>query len=200
MTPTDRNDDRTPAAEADSAAGDGPEVTPETSEDTGEQTPAAGANQEAGEQTLADLKAENAKLADELARARADHYNTDQQYANFVRRSRESEREARKAGVSDVVEALLEVLDGIDLARQHGDLVGPYATTAQALENTLKTRFGVERYGEVGDVFDPEIHEALFAQPSDDVEVDTISEVAQPGYKIDERVLRAARVLVATAE
>lgn len=189
--------EKDPAASEQPAVGDSPETPPVDSGEPESDTTDSG---ETGEENLADLKAENAKLADELARARADHYNTDQQYANFVRRSREAEREARNAGVADVVEALLEVLDGIDLARKHDDLVGPFATTAQALENTLRTRFGVERFGEVGEPFDPELHEALFAQESDDVEVDTISEVAQPGYKLGDKVLRAARVLVATAK
>lgn len=192
-----------PAASEQPAAGQGPDTDKTQPAEPNADQPARDDEQEAtdnGGAALADLKAENAKLADELARARADHYNTDQQYANFVRRSRDAEKEARNAGIAEVVEALLEVLDGIELARKHDDLVGPFATTAQALENTLRTRFGVERFGEVGEPFDPALHEALFAQESDDVEVDTISEVAQPGYKLGDKVLRAARVLVATAK
>ena len=147
-------------------------------------------------ESLADLKAENARLADELARSRAAQYNTEQEYGNFVRRSRESAAQARRDGASDVVEALFGVLDEIALARQHGDLTGTFATMATKLENTLEQRFNVVRFGEVGEEFDPELHEALMATPSEDVAVATIAQVMQPGYRIDETVLRPARVAV----
>ncbi|MDO5700505.1 MAG: nucleotide exchange factor GrpE [Bowdeniella nasicola] len=152
------------------------------------------------ESNLADLKAENAQLADDLARARAEVYNTSQEYANFVRRSREQEAASRTDGVISVVEALFSVLDDIALAREHDDLTGTFATMATKLENTLEQRFKVTRFGQVGEIFDPELHEALMATPSPDVSEQTIAQVMQPGYRMDERVLRAARVAVHTPQ
>ncbi|WP_169829089.1 nucleotide exchange factor GrpE [Bowdeniella nasicola] len=149
---------------------------------------------------LADLKAENAKLSDDLARARAAHYNTEQEYANFVRRSREAASLAKEDGVARVVESLFGVLDDIALARQHDDLTGTFASVATKLENVLEQHFSVARFGEAGEEFDPEIHEALMATPSSDVTVATISQVMQPGYRIGDRILRAARVAVANPE
>ncbi len=161
-----------------------------------EETPA----QDEAQSNLADLKAENAKLTDDLARSRAAQYNTEQEYANFVRRSREAASQARDQGVADVVEALFSVLDDIALARQHGDLNGTFATVATKLENTLEQHFKVSRFGEAGEEFDPEVHEALMATPSSEVSVATIAQVMQPGYKMGDKVLRAARVAVSNPE
>ena len=68
-----------------------------------------------------------------------------------------------------VVEALLPVLDDIHAAREHGDLEGgPFASIADKLESSLG-KFGLERYGAVGEEFDPALHEALMhtAWPQD---------------------------------
>jgi molecular chaperone GrpE len=56
---------------------------------------------------------------------------------------------------------------------------------------------GLVSYGKRGDAFDPKIHEALTHSYSPDVAEDTCVEIFQPGYKVGERILRAARVAVA---
>ena len=142
-------------------------------------------------------RAQAARLTDELARARADQYNLQQEYQGFVRRSREGAAGHREAGRAAVVEALIPVLDEIELARQHGDLTGTFATTAGKLETILADKFGLVRFGEVGEPFDPTLHEALMATESDEVDEPSIALVLQPGYRLGERVVRAARVQVA---
>ena len=142
-------------------------------------------------------KAQAARLTDELARARADQYNLQQEYQGFVRRSREGAAGHREAGRAAVVEALIPVLDEIELARQHGDLTGTFATTAGKLETILADKFGLVRFGEVGEPFDPTLHEALMATESDEVDEPSIALVLQPGYRLGEKVVRAARVQVA---
>ena len=142
-------------------------------------------------------RAQAARLTDELARARADHYNLQQEYQGFVRRSREGAAGHREAGRAAVVEALIPVLDEIELARQHGDLTGTFATTAGKLETILADKFGLVRFGEVGEPFDPTLHEALMATESDEVDEPSIALVLQPGYRLGEKVVRAARVQVA---
>ena len=143
-------------------------------------------------------RAQAARLTDELARARADQYNLQQEYQGFVRRSREGAAGHREAGRAAVVEALIPVLDEIELARQHGDLTGTFATTAGKLETILADKFGLVRFGEVGEPFDPTLHEALMATESDEVDEPSIALVLQPGYRLGEKVVRAARVQVAT--
>jgi len=142
-------------------------------------------------------RAEAAQAADDLARARADLYNLQQEYQGFVRRSRESAAGHRETGQAAVVEALIPVLDEIELARQHGDLTGTFETTAGKLETVLADKFGLVRFGEAGETFDPTIHEALMATESDEVDEPSIAMVLQPGYRLGERIVRAARVQVA---
>ena len=152
---------------------------------------------EAGDDPLAQAQAQAAQAADDLARARADLYNLQQEYQGFVRRSREGAASHRDAGAAGVVEALIPVLDEIELARQHGDLTGTFETTAGKLESILAEKYSLERFGAVGEVFDPTLHEALMATESSEVTEPTIATVLQPGYRLGERVVRAARVQVA---
>ena len=157
----------------------------------------AASDEATGEDPLAQAQAQAAQAADDLARARADLYNLQQEYQGFVRRSREGAASHRQAGAADVVEALIPVLDEIELARQHGDLTGTFATTAGKLETILADKFGLVRFGEVGEPFDPTLHEALMATESDEVDEPSIALVLQPGYRLGEKVVRAARVQVA---
>ena len=59
---------------------------------------------------------------------------------------------------------------------------------------------GVERFGEVGEPFDPNIHEAVMQQPTGEIEPDHISMVLRYGYRVKDRVVRTAQVAVAVAE
>lgn len=134
-----------------------------------------------------------AELLKDLQRLQAEYVN----YRKRVERDRDV---ARDLAVADVLEALMPVLDDIQLAREHGDLAdGPFAAIADKLEGTL-ARFGMQRFGTVGEAFDPAVHEALMhtqAELGEGVEVTTVTQVMQPGYKAGDRVLRAARVAVA---
>ena len=161
------------------------------------QSDAASDEEAAGEDPLAQAQAQAAQAADDLARARADLYNLQQEYQGFVRRSREGAASHRQAGATDVVEALIPVLDEIELARQHGDLTGTFETTAGKLETILAEKYSLERFGAAGEAFDPTLHEALMATESSEVAEPTIAAVLQPGYRLGERVVRAARVQVA---
>lgn len=178
-------DDNTRAA----VPSDESDVTPESAS-----TPSASAAEDAP--GLAELKAENARLADELARAQAATYNVNQEYNAYVRRSKDNEAAALQRGIEKVGEALMGVLDDIALAREHDDLDGPFKSVAEKLENSVQLGFELTRFGAPGEEFDPVIHEALMDQPSSDVTEPTIAQVVQPGYRIGEKVLRPARVVV----
>lgn len=167
----------------------------------GEPAPADGeadgaATEDGSLSELDQARAEAAQAQDDLARARADLYNLQQEYQGFVRRSREGAAGHRAAGQAGVVEALIPVLDEIELARQHGDLTGTFGTTATKLETLLADKFGLERFGEAGEAFDPQLHEALMAVESSEVTEPTVAMVLQPGYRLGEKVVRAARVQV----
>jgi molecular chaperone GrpE len=122
------------------------------------------------------------------------------EYVNYRRRVERDRDVARETAVSGVLEQLLPVLDDVHLARQHGDLEGtPFAAIADKLESVLG-RFGLARFGEAGEAFDPAVHEALMHTEADlpeGTDVTTVVQVLQPGYRAGDRVLRAARVAVA---
>ena len=141
-----------------------------------------------------------AELEEQLARRNADLYNLRQEYNGYVKRSKVDGLAQRDLGISKVLETLMSVLDDAYLAREHGDLIGAAGTIVEKLEQTLKTNFQLERFGKVGDIFDPQLHEALMSQASAEVESEQISQLIQPGYRQGEKILRPARVGVVTPE
>ncbi|MGD8200453.1 nucleotide exchange factor GrpE [Ornithinimicrobium sp. W1679] len=162
-----------------------------------------GASTEASADTAgtADLHPDTALAAERLEEMR----RMQAEFVNFRNRTQREREGDRTRAVAAVVEAMLPVLDDIHSAREHGDLVeGPFAAIAEKLEGTLG-RFGVERVGEVGEEFDPTVHEALMHLPAEQADLPdgatgmTIVQVVQPGFKVNELVVRAARVAVADA-
>jgi len=95
-----------------------------------------------------------------------------------------------------VLATLLPVLDDIDRARQHGDLTGAFKAVADQLEATLE-KLGLQPYGEVGERFDPTVHEAVAHQTSAEVAEPTCVAVLRRGYKLGDRLLRVPLVAVA---
>jgi len=153
----------------------------------------AGASSDTEGSALAEEDTMAATLLADLQRLQAEYVN----YKKRVDRDREV---IRHTAVGSVVESLLPVLDDIHMARQAGDLAGgPFAAIADKLETTLG-RFGVERLGEVGQEFDPNVHEALMhveAELPEGTTGTTVVQVLQPGYRVGDRLVRAARVSVA---
>lgn len=141
-----------------------------------------------------------AKLEDKLARSQAETYNLRQEYNGYVRRSKADGMNRYNEGIAKVVDSLLGSLDDIELARQHGDVDGPTGQIVEKIEQNLGVNFQVERFGGVGDEFDPLIHEALMHETSADVEGETVNVLIQPGYKMGEKLLRPARVGVVSPE
>ena len=147
-----------------------------------EETPAAG-------QQPSDAEARLAERTADLQRLQAE-------YANYRKRVDRDRAAVREQAVASTLAGLLPVLDAIDQAREHGELSGGFKSVADSLQAALG-RLGLVVYGEKGDPFDPKIHEALTHAYSPDVAEDTCVEILQPGYKVGDRILRAARVAVA---
>ncbi|GAB3965894.1 hypothetical protein GCM10027615_11950 [Plantactinospora veratri] len=121
------------------------------------------------------------------------------EFANYRRRmDRERARDADRA-TRVVLAALLPVLDDLDRAREHGDLVGPFGTVADQLIAAL-AKFGLTPFGEKGDPFDPNQHEAVAHQTSAEVTEPTCVEVLRRGYQVNDALLRPAMVAVADPE
>ncbi len=140
----------------------------------------------------ADIDLTEAKVAEvtaDLQRVHAEYAN----YRKRVERDRELVRDTAAAGV---LAELLPVLDDIGRARDHGELEGGFRSVGEALEGAV-ARLGLERFGAVGDPFDPTLHEALTHEHRPDVDEPVCVAVYQPGYLYAGRVVRPARVGVA---
>lgn len=181
-----------PTAETDPAAQAADEAE---ASDQGQAPTASGTEEGAGELDPEDVSPANdteAELLDHLKRINAE-------YAAYRMRSERERDRAKEGGKASVIEALFPVLDEVRLARENGDVEGAFDTHVTKLFDTL-AKLGVTQYGEVGEEFDANIHDALMQQPSAEVETPTVFMVMQPGYTLGERVLRAARVGVHVPE
>lgn len=136
---------------------------------------------------------EGAEVSAEAAQHLEDLQRLNAEYAAYRRRSERERDRAHENGMVKVTEALMPILDDVRLAREAGDVEGQFAKHVDRLFEALG-KLGIEQYGEVGEVFDPNVHEALMQQPSEEVEEPTVFLVMQPGYRMGERVLKAARV------
>ena len=160
---------------------------------------------DSGEEDEADeweaLRAENARLRDESLRAYADAENA-------RKRAQTEISNARRFALEGFASELLNVRDSLDLAKSV-DLNGAEGVVervVEGLELTLKQldsafeQFSVfEISPEVGDKLDPESHQAMTLAPSSDVAPNHICQVIQKGYRLHDRLLRPARVIVAKA-
>jgi molecular chaperone GrpE len=132
---------------------------------------------------------------DPVATLTSDLQRLQAEYANYRKRVERDRAVAHESAVGAVLTELLALLDDVDRAEQHGELSGGFKAVADQL-NSITTRIGLEKYGTEGELFDPQIHEALMHDESADVAVATASKILQPGYKYKERILRPARVAV----
>ncbi|HXR69924.1 nucleotide exchange factor GrpE [Actinocrinis sp.] len=152
---------------------------------------------------VAELLAKLAERTNELQSAQAElgERTTDLQrlqaeYVNYRRRVERDRIAMAEMALGKVLTGLLPVLDDIGRARDHGELEGGFRQVAESLENSL-AKLGLEQFGTAGELFDPNVHEALMHTVSPDVEEDTCVEILQPGYRLGDRILRVARVTVA---
>ncbi|MGY0007304.1 nucleotide exchange factor GrpE [Micromonospora sp. I033] len=140
----------------------------------------------------------------ESVRAELDERTRDLQrvsaeYANYRKRVDRDRSLVQEQATGTVLTALLPILDDLDRAREHGDLVGPFGSVAEQLTAALG-KFGLTAFGEQGDPFDPTRHEAVAHQTSADVTEPTCVQVMRRGYQLGERLLRPALVAVAEPE
>ena len=187
----------TPEGQPKEAAPEGVGSVPGSAGNDAESDPLAGLDfeptGEAGDDAaLLAAQSEAAAHLDALQRERAS-------FTNYRNRSLRDQEAARVKGVEDVLAALLPVLDDIDRARQHGELDGPFVAISEKLDASL-AKFGIERYGVVCEEFDPNVHEALMHQVDPQATSATVNMVIEPGYRIGEKVVRAARVSVVGPE
>ncbi len=118
------------------------------------------------------------------------------EYANYRKRVDRDRVVLGEQATGRALAALLPVLDDIDRAREHGDLTGAFKAVADQLDAVLAKQ-GLVAFGEVGDAFDPSIHEAVMHAESDGtdgIDRPTTTTVMRRGYRHGERLLRPAMV------
>ena len=138
---------------------------------------------------VSELEAALAERTSDLQRLQAE-------YVNYKRRVDRDRDVSRKAGIEGVLKELLPVLDDLRSAREHGELTGAFKAVGDEVER-VTGKYGLVAFGEKGDPFDPHVHEALLHAHAEGIDGPTCVEVLQPGYKLDDRILRPARVAVA---
>lgn len=201
------NENKTPETEAEESTA---EVQAEQA--AAEEQLAADAAVESAE-PVASAEAEETEAVDELAQAKAEaeafkdrYFRSEAELENVRKRSEREVQKARKFALEKFAGDLLAVMDSLDMGVQAAKAEGATVqAVAEGSELTLKmfvdtlTKHGVEQIDPTGEGFNPEEHEAMVMQPSADAEPNTVLETFQKGYKLNDRVLRAARVVVAKA-
>jgi molecular chaperone GrpE len=169
---------------------------------TGEvRTPAgdapAGAAPEGAEEADPVADVATAELAAQVAERTADLQRLSAEYANYRRRVDRDREAIAVTARAQVVSELLTVLDDLDRAEAHGDLTGPFKSVADKLVAVVQKQ-GLEPFGEVGEEFDPAVHEAVQHEQGDAAgpTVTVVSTVMRRGYRVADRVLRPAMVAV----
>ncbi|MGN6814554.1 MAG: nucleotide exchange factor GrpE [Solirubrobacterales bacterium] len=178
--------------------GDSPANPPESSPSA---PPAGGADQAEAREVEEDF---DALLAD--AHRERDEYlelaqRTKADFENYRKRMSAEVQAAQARGKAEVAREVIDAVDNLERALEAADsdkgLVAGVEMVLSGLRETLK-RHGVEAVDPKGEKFDPNLHEALSTQPVDGAEPGVVVEVMQKGYRMDEQLIRPARVVVSS--
>ena len=125
---------------------------------------------------------------------------------NMRRRAEQEVEKAHKFALEKFSKELLTVVDNLERGLAALDKAVSDETTQALVDGVEMThkefistlaKFGVQAVGVVGEVFNPELHQAISMQPAEGIDANHISQVLQKGYTLQGRVLRPAMVMVA---
>jgi len=172
-----------------------PQDEPPTQEhDAQEQEAAAGADAERSD--LDEARAERDRMKEQLLRIAAD-------FDNFRKRSRKEVEEVRRRAIEDTLREVLPVVDNLERATAAMPEASDVSAVAQGVQMVLRSfddianRLGLKRVPTVGHQFDPNCHDAMQQQETDQHAPGTIVAEVVPGYYLGDRLLRPAMVVVA---
>ena len=147
------------------------------------------------EEEIRTLTEENKTLTEKVKLAQAD-------LINYRKRKDEEVSNTLKYANSDIIKDLLEVLDNLERAlanKNVSDEVKKYLSGFELIHSNLKailTNYGVTEINRVGEVFDPNLEQALMTECVEDKDDDIVLEVLLKGYKLKDRVIRPASVKI----
>ncbi|MCH2144140.1 MAG: nucleotide exchange factor GrpE [Phycisphaerales bacterium] len=163
------------------------------------------------EEQVLEMSEEVAEIVESLQKERDDAIEARTRaladYQNFQRRARENEARERELGVAEVARSLIPVLDQFELAL--GQDAGETTTDSlmKGIEivrdelNRALNKTGVTQITpEIGDLFDPNLHEAMLQQPAEGVEPGHVSMLVQCGWALKNQILRPAKVAIAPGD
>ena len=138
---------------------------------------------------LKTCRQEKQEYMDGWQRAKAD-------YINLLKRFETDAKASELKGRVGAVETLLPAFDALERAKEHGEIPEGFLAIAKQLENSFAT-LGLEEVGNIGELFNPALHEAFGQDTTDTIEADdTITAVLEKGWKIGDAVIRAAKVRI----
>ena len=147
---------------------------------------------------------EAAKESEELAKAKDMFVRLAADFDNYKKRVAAEKTALRGVVVADTVQMMLPILDNLERAVDAAaEENSPLKDGVVMVLNQAKTsfeNFGITSFGERGEKFDPEIHNAIMTCRDDELEPDTIAKVLQKGYKINDRIIRHALVQVVSEQ
>ncbi|MDK8686257.1 nucleotide exchange factor GrpE [Corynebacterium pseudodiphtheriticum] len=151
------------------------------------------------EDEAAEVETPEQALQRELDERTDDLKRLNAEYTNYRRRSDRERQSVSESAKASVLSALLPILDDLELAKQHGDLEegSPLEKFGSKFRETLKGQ-NLVTFGEPGEAFDPEIHEAVQDLSSGGEQV--VGTVLRKGYKVGDRLVRNAMVIIADPE
>ena len=141
----------------------------------------------------------DAEIRAQLDERTADLQRLTAEYANYRKRVERDRDSAATNAKAMLVSQLVTVLDDIERAEAHGDLTGAFKSVADKLAATLQ-RSGLTAFGDIDEPFDPSVHEAVQHDTSAEVAGPTVSAVLRRGYRLGDRMVRAALVAVTDYE
>ncbi|MBQ8448627.1 MAG: nucleotide exchange factor GrpE [Clostridia bacterium] len=143
--------------------------------------------------------ADGGKANEELEETKRKYLMMLAEYDNFRKRAQKERESAYADAYADALTALLPVFDNLERASAFagGDGMAEGITMIINQFKNALAGMGVESYGEAGDEFDPNIHNAIMQEDNEEFAENVISEVFQKGYKRGEKIIRFAMVKVA---
>lgn len=148
------------------------------------------------EEKIAALEKENAELKDQLLRRAAD-------FDNYRKRMLKEKQETYDYANASLLEDLLESLDNFDRtiaaakdAKDAKTIADGIKMINESLVKMLEDKYGLKAYGKEGEDFDPNEHEAIGRVEDEDAKKETLKQIYLKGYKLKDRVIRHAKVMV----
>jgi molecular chaperone GrpE len=197
MTIEDRDDDQLPGPDEQSA-GDARSPEAESLQASDELAEAA--------EIVEELVEPAPSLEDQLVDAEARVLRTQAELENFRKRIQRDQASERQYAAMPLVSDLLAVIDNLgraldaaaDASQSEGLIEGVQLVSQQLL--SVLSQYGCQQMEVLHEQFDPNLHEAIGQVPSDEYSPGTILEVTQSGYKMHDRMVRAAHVLIAAPQ